>query len=285
MIARISLCLTALVATAAIADGACRQPTGKWIVNFADAQCIATRNYGSQDSPVFLVLKAPATGDVLQIGVVRKGGNGDPTQVEGDIVFDNGESVHSTLVEFGDKKLGQRALFANLPSRKLAPIGQANMIRIKARDDGSTRIGTRLATGTTSVDESFSLAQMPAVMSALDVCAADLRNVWKVWDSKLQQTSLKAGPSGDLRSLFSPDDYPAIAMMRNQSGHVAFVLLIDERGKVADCTVVTTSGIAALDAQSCAIVKLRGEFKPAIGLDGNPAKSSIYQEVVWKIVG
>ena len=60
-----------------------------------------------------------------------------------------------------------------------------------------------------------------------------------------------------------------------------FVLLIDETGRVADCTVIETSGVASLDAQTCGAVKLQARFKPAIGLDGKPAKDGVVQRVSW----
>ena len=44
------------------------------------------------------------------------------------------------------------------------------------------------------------------------------------------------------------------------------VILIDEFGKVADCTVTQTSGAASIDAQSCAVIRERGKFRPAIKL-------------------
>ena len=66
-------------------------------------------------------------------------------------------------------------------------------------------------------------------------------------------------------------------------GAVSLALLIDEQGKVADCTVTQTSGVAALDAQSCAIIKERGKFSPAIGHDGKPAKSSWLQRINWAL--
>ncbi len=61
------------------------------------------------------------------------------------------------------------------------------------------------------------------------------------------------------------------------------MILVDEQGKVADCTVIQTSGVAALDAQSCSVIKLGAKYKPAIGLDGKPAKSAAFQTISWKI--
>jgi protein TonB len=72
-------------------------------------------------------------------------------------------------------------------------------------------------------------------------------------------------------------------MARRQTGTAVMVLLIDESGKVADCTLTETSGAAALDAQGCAVIRERGKFTPAIGTDGRPAKSAIQVRVHWKL--
>jgi len=271
------------VSSAAFAASEPRQPTGKWIVNFDDAQCIATRNYGSEEDPIYLVLKAPAIGDMLQIGIVRKGSTSEPSQAEGEIVFDNAPPIATNLLQFSGRKTNQKALTTNLPRDKLAPMLQAKSIRIRAKVTGTAKLGSHIEKGTSYADEQLSLSQIPALLKTLDQCATDLRNVWRVWDEKEHATDLKEGPSGNVTNLFDPDDYPAVALMKEQMGTVAFVLLIDEQGKVADCTVIQTSGVAVLDAQSCGIVKTRAKFKPAIRNDGLPAKSAFFQRITWRL--
>ena len=81
--------------------------------------------------------------------------------------------------------------------------------------------------------------------------------------------------------LFSTDDYPSQAVFAEQSGTAKVVGLIDEKGEMADCMVVETSGVAVLDAQTCNKVKERGKFSPAIGQDGKPAKSVFETRVRW----
>src|SRR3712207_5249366 len=144
-----------IMATPAPAEPRVRQPAGKWVVNFADAQCVASRNYGTADDPLFLTLKAPPIGDVLQIGVVKKGGLATPTQTDGEIAFDANTPIRTNLIEFGVKRLGQRALFANLPSRDVAPMTTAATLRIRARGAGSSRLGTRIGNGRSQFEESF----------------------------------------------------------------------------------------------------------------------------------
>lgn len=282
MLTRVLAC-AALLSMEGAAAAEPKQPTGKWIVNFADAQCVATRNYGSEAEPIYLVLKAPATGGTLQVGIVQKGRDIEPKQFDGEVVVDETATIRTNLLEFGNKKLGQRALLVNLNAQDVVPVRAAKTLEIRARDQGFTRLGTRLGTGGSRDGESFALTQMSALMKMLDTCAEDLRQVWKVWEYDKGPAGLKEGPSGDLTGIFSGDDYPGIAVFKDQMGSVAFVLLIDEQGKVADCTVTETSGFASLDAQSCALVKERAKFKPAIGLDGKPSKSAYFQRINWRL--
>lgn len=261
------------------------QPTSKWIVSFADAQCVATRNYGSEAEPLYLVLKAPPLGGVLQIGIVRKGKMSTANQVDGEILFDANPPIRTNLLEFGAKELGQRALLVNLPLPELAPMRQASVIRIRARMDNAPSIGTRISAGTSRTDEQFALAQMGSLLKVMDKCAVDLRRVWNITGVDQPSPNLKAPPSSDLSGVFSSEDYPAIALNKDYQGRVGLALLIDEAGRLADCTVIETSGVASLDAQSCIIIKQRARFKPAIGLDGKPAKGGYTARISWKIEG
>lgn len=274
------LFLSCVAAPAAAAEP--QPPSGKWVVHFDDAQCVATRQYGPDDDPVYLTLKAPPVGDVLQIGVIWKGGHRSAIQTRGEVVFDKGEPVVTNLLEFGNKTLGQRALLVNLPTEKLAPMRLASSVRIRARSTSQLTPGSRITFGTSTVDETFGLSQMTSLLRMMDTCTADLRKVWNVYDSAMPGP-LKQPPSGNIQGLFNSDDYPGIAVFQDQMGDVALVMLIDEQGKVADCTVTQTSGVAALDAQSCAIIKKRGRFNPAIGQDGKPAKSSWLQRIRWRL--
>ena len=261
------------------------QPTSKWIVSFADAQCVATRNYGFEANPLYLVLKAPPLGGVLQIGIVRKGKMSAANQVDGEILFDANPPVRTNLLEFGAKELGQRVLMVNLPSRELASLRAASIIRIRARSENAPPINTRISTGTSRTDEQFALTKMVALLKVMDQCTADLRKVWNIMGDDQLSPNLKAPPSSDLTGVFSSDDYPAMALNKDHQGRVGLALLIDEAGRLADCTVIETSGVASLDAQSCAIIKQRARFTPAVGLDGKPAKSGVTKRVSWKIEG
>lgn len=268
--------------SAAYAPPGPKQPTGKWIVDFDDATCIASREYGTETDPIYLVLKAPPTGDVLQIAVSWKGSVREPTQLDGEVAFDAYPPIRTNLLEFDVEKLGQRALIVNLASVDVSPMRKSSSIRFRARG-GTAKPGSRIEFGPVRTDIAFALTQTADVLKLLDECTDNLRNVWSIWADDRYSARLKQGPVGNIAGLFNSSDYPAIAALKDQAGTVALVVLVDENGNVADCTVAQTSGAASLDAQSCAVIKERGKFKPAIGLDGKPAKSAFVQRITWRL--
>jgi len=253
----------------AAADPVPKPPTDRWVVDFDDAQCVAMRNYGTKDAPFVLALKQPALGDVMQLSVVRRGvGAAFAEQHDASISLDGGKPIEMTVVSAAVKRSHNVVLQMNIRRPTFDLLAHANAFRIRAKDQ---------------LDASFQLSQVDGVLKVLDQCVADLRQVWNVAAEGTTNPNLKKAADGTLQGLFSADDYPGVALDEDQRGGVKFALLIDETGKVADCTVIETSGVAALDVQSCAIVKARAHFAPAIGLDGRPAKDAKIQTVKWDI--
>lgn len=245
-----------------------RQPTGRWVVNFDDAQCIASREYGTDLDPLLLVLKAPPRGNVIQVGVIRSGKAGEAEQIDAQVTIDQRPPLRTSMLVFTAKQQRQRVYWINLPVQDFAPARAAKSIAIR---------------GERQLDERFAISAMEPLMKVMDECVADLRRVWNIGEPDERATNLKQPVSGDLRGILRPQDYPAVAIDRKQGGTVTLALLIDEIGKVADCSVVGTSGVASLDAQSCALVKERAKFQPAIGIDGKPAKDSFLQRITWRL--
>src|SRR3954470_11169274 len=74
---------------------------------------------------------------------------------------------------------------------------------------------------------------------------------------------------GDLRSLFSGDDYPASAQAAGAEGTVRASLTIGTDGRVVGCNVTQSSGNGALDQATCNILRRRAKFVPARDSNGN----------------
>jgi hypothetical protein len=270
MIRRLIVLAAALMSSSANAESVPRQPTGKWIVDFDDAQCVASRNYGTQKEPLHLAIKAPALGDAMQLAVIRPatGGSSFADEKDGQIAFDGGKPIKFSVLAVSVKKTKQRLFRVNLPLSQLDALRTAKRVSITAGGE---------------LGETFAVDELSPLLKVMEDCVSDLRKVWNVHEGEGPNPLLRKAPEGNLARVFTSDDYPADAFTGDVEGTSLFVVLIDESGKIADCTIVKTSGAASLDAQSCGIIQQRAHFTPAVGLDGKPAKSAFTQQVAWRL--
>jgi TonB family protein len=257
----------ALIATSVQSAQAARQPTGQWVVNFDAAQCFAARNYGTIEKPLYLVIKAPPMGEVVQLGILREGPAVRAEQQKGSIQFDELEPIRISMLDYKQPKSRLRTFLANVPAEKFSAARRANSVRVS----------------TPGVDERFALTSMASLLKTIDDCVADLRRVWNVSNPGERHPSLKEAAKGNLQGLFDSDDYPTQALFEEGTGSVRVVMLVSEQGRIADCSVVETSGFSVLDAQTCAVILERARFTPAVGLTGKPAKSVLYQKITWRL--
>ena len=87
----------------------------------------------------------------------------------------------------------------------------------------------------------------------------------------------------NLASLFSTDDYPMAAIRNEEQGMVQFRITVAPDGRVSDCTIIASSGSAALDRASCSIVARRARFEPARDASGQPVGDSMTSRVRWEL--
>lgn len=273
--------VTCLAGVANAAAPVGKAPTGKWVVNFDDEQCVATRDYGSEDDPIYFTIKSPPIGDVVQMGIVRNGPSSEPDLIQGQVTFDQGPEIETTFLQYGVKKHGRQATLVTIPATAVDAMKVATSVDIRAR--GSRPIlGSNIKVSGRSINARLALDHMSELMALMQDCVEDLRKVWNIREAD-EPSPFKRSAMGNLQSVFGSEDYPGVAVSHDMSGTVGVAMLIDEAGAVADCTVIASSGSAILDSQSCAIIKKRARFKPAIGPDDKPMKSSYSQRITWRL--
>ena len=257
--------IACLLSLASPASSKPLQPTEKWHVFFDETQCLAQRNYGTERDPVFLVLKQPPQGEVMQVAVAIQRPGPTASEFDGTVSFGAYRPHKASFLVYGPPKQDLRFYTANLP---IADIGEA-------RSAATLRIAVQ------GLDKTFAISDVGDLLKIMDTCVADLRNYWNLDRNSGDRIAQHA--RGSLQRLFSADDYPTAALMNGETGHVKVAVLLNEQGKVADCSVIETSGVAALDAQTCAAIRTRVRFTPAIGKDGKPTKDGFIQTIVWKL--
>jgi protein TonB len=91
---------------------------------------------------------------------------------------------------------------------------------------------------------------------------------------------------GDLRTVFSADDYPMIAQALNEEGTVQVKLTVSTSGHVSACDVIRSSGHKALDDRTCSVLQRRARFTPARAADGRAIASTVVSPpIVWRLEG
>lgn len=131
------------------------------------------------------------------------------------------------------------------------------------------------------INESFALSQMAPLMARMDRCLTSLQRYWNI--DAAGGVTLRTRAVGNAAQYFADGDYPEAAAREGAVGVVGFALLIDESGKVVDCTLTETSNVAMLDAETCAVLTARAKFTPAIGADGKPAKDAFAGRISWRL--
>lgn len=89
--------------------------------------------------------------------------------------------------------------------------------------------------------------------------------------------ALNSGP------IFTEADYPASARKNREEGVVGFTIKIGPAGRITDCTILRSSGSAALDETTCRLLTQRARFKPAKDHKGNATWDSIEREMTWQL--
>ncbi|MBW8852717.1 MAG: TonB family protein [Xanthomonadales bacterium] len=79
----------------------------------------------------------------------------------------------------------------------------------------------------------------------------------------------------------SDRDYPHELSDAGISGTVSVRYRVGIDGRARDCMVTRSSGSAALDAHTCALIERRFRFRPSRDADGRPVPSIIVENHSW----
>jgi periplasmic protein TonB len=91
---------------------------------------------------------------------------------------------------------------------------------------------------------------------------------------------------GDLRTLFTGDDYPASAQSSGAEGTAQAQLTIGPDGRVTGCSLIRATGNSSLDSATCSILRRRAKFTPARDSNGNATSDTITTPpIVWRLEG
>jgi len=261
--------LTGLISsTATAAPVGPLKATEPWRLDYAATQCTAAREYGESADPIGFAIRPAPNGSSYELLVGRKRkGPGFAEELEGSVDFGTGP-IKAWVLHYGAKKSKVAVHQFRIDASAMAQARNASAIALHMKG---------------GPDLMFELNSMPALLKGLDECTENLRHYWNSDPAGASRIATFA--KGDVRSVFSSTDYPWEALTRRQQGTVQFLLLIDEKGQVAACHVLSASGVPALDAMGCQVIQTRARFKPALDSAGKPIRSSyVTPPVMWRMM-
>lgn len=242
-----------------------QQPLGKWVVDYGDTLCTASRTYGRQEAPMTLALRPSPNGTVVRLLIVRPGKAPLPEHFAVTTSITPAKAK-TTGLRFASGNKKSEIIWINFERAALEGLRTASEFALQA--DGI-------------VNERFALPGIGAVLGALDRCNADLRAHWNLIGTGAAQVAKTATSVRPLASYFSPNDYPAQALHEGAGGATRVAMMVDETGALKECMVEETSGIASLDAVTCGLLIQRAKFNPARDAAGKPLRSVSTSRIRW----
>ena len=261
-----TFCVSFSVATATRADPVL-QPVKPWVLDYAESQCAAGRDFGDPEKPITLIIRPMPMGDAYELQLIRKKlGPAFAEEDKGSVDFGKGP-ITASVLHFGSIADKLDIFQFRITNEQMEQARTASMVTF------------RNAHGP---DASFSLTSMPALLNRLAACNSDLQRYWNIDQKGATKTPQPA--SGDVRRVFTSDDYPGDALRADKEGTAQFLLLIDTSGNIAACDVLKPSGVPLLDAMGCQVIRKRAKFSPARDAAGKPMRDSVVTPpVAWRI--
>lgn len=90
-----------------------------------------------------------------------------------------------------------------------------------------------------------------------------------------------ATPPRQIRGRIRDSDYPEDLADRGVGGRVTVVFLVQTDGRVTECEVDGSSGIARLDALTCRLIRERFRFRPSRDGRGRPVPAYVRETHEW----
>jgi TonB family protein len=249
------------------ADAKFLEPIAQWVVDYRTDQCLATQEYGTPGKTVTFGIRPAPNGETYLLFLAQKRFGPEEAAEQGAAIdFGNGP-IKSWFLEYQQKPSDPDVYQFRISAAEMEQAKSAATVKLSPNK---------------APDLELQLRSIPALMKTLENCTADLKNYWNMGGEKDGRVTTPA--KGEVRTLFSSGDYPAEAYSRSQGGTSQFMLLVDETGKVAGCDVIVASGIPVLDAMGCQVIRRRAKFRPALGKDGKPVRSSyVTPPVTWRM--
>ena len=240
------------------------QPTGRWVVEFAEQYCRATHRFSNGAEMFTLGLEPRPTTEfyLLWLGVPKRTPRLNSAQV----------AVGGLPIEM--KGMSPQRVDQTGRIAYSVQLTRAELLRLLASGE------VRVTAGKWS--SLFPLASLAKVQRTLDSCVADLLAGWGLSPQAQAELASFPKPEQESVSYATNNDYPQGALDRMASGTVQVRITVGADGKGKACHVMVSSGDHDLDATTCAIYVKRPRYQPARTRQGVAIEGPYVVRVTWR---
>lgn len=242
------------------------QPAAPFAINATPKGCMAVAGFRRGGDVLRLALEIWPTTDQFQVLIEVAGA-------------DDGKRWDNAKVMLGGKPISKSITIehSNRPGTLIYAF------RSNREDLTSLGNSTELNIQSSAFRANLDLDNLPAAMSNLDACAADLLEDWGFSDAQQKGLYSYPRPEKRLGEYASSDDYPVAAYRASAYGEVHALLAVSEKGRASNCRIIRSSGRRDLDDKTCEIVTQRARYVPARTIDGAKTEAPAYVTFRWEL--
>lgn len=259
-----------LIASEATSADTPRQPTGKWVAEYADDMCLLQREFGIAPATLTLAFKPEPMSDRFTAYVFESGPKRNVGYATAQLRLGPGAPpIKKQAVTYYAPRLKSRVAELSLTREELNRAAASQIILIDAKD---------------RLHAAFQVPGLSKAIAVLDDCVVDLLATWGFSREQQGAMAKRPEPVQPLNRYVGPTDYPIRALRSDESGSNSARYRIDLDGRVSDCLIVESSGSSVLDAALCRVVQ-RFRYRPATDRTGKPMRSLGFIRFRWDIWG
>jgi TonB family protein len=275
----------ALAGTPAHAEPVVLQPGSPWNIDFGEKSCRLTRFFGASDKPHVLIIDQYWPD--RHFGLALAGPLVNHIDGDGKFAlrfFEGQEPILRVPFKGSIEGFGAAYFYTRIgiatedqPATGPQPIGT----RFPAVDTSTAKDAAfvslsaggneiRLATG--PLDDAFQI---------LNQCAQDFVGFWGL-DQEKHRTATRM-PYWTNETAMAPkfiDIIPFERIKPGERGIVRLRMIIDEAGKLVDCTVIEAPDVELVERPVCKAMK-QARFEPGLDADGKPMRSFYATTIIY----
>lgn len=279
------------------------QPSGQWILDYAENSCRLIRTFGEGKTKTVLLFESvspeqmdmvatgkPLKSDKEEVGVrflpvsgkafegqrAKTASGGDPVILWSDVTL-----LPDQLAEELEREDAEGEAKPNV---RPPPIDLVERAAQKSQRQQFAEKATELEFQTRrNHPVILETGPMGGPIRAFDKCRRDSLKDWGV-DPDLEDKVVRpAWALGGAMKWFSTKDYPTEMIRQGSESQVKIRLLVDASGKVTKCTGLSHYKAQEFNEITCNIIMKRAKFEPAELADGTKVPSHTTLRIRWEI--